>query len=212
MKKVKQLPGLWKYLDELKPAPSVMLFSEHHDEYRTTERGYGQGKKPEDYLSSFEQFIQDNRNKLLGLQIVCTRPAELDRASLKELRLALDAAGYTQKALQTAWRTAKNEDIAADIIAFIRTLALGQALVSQEDRVKHAISQVRQMRQWTKIQSNWIDRFEKQLLQETVLQLENLDESPFKEKGGRKKLNAVFEDRLEEVIQHLNDQLYADTG
>lgn len=210
LQKIKQISSLWKYLDELKPPPAAMLFSEHKDEYIGTERGYGKGQKPEDYLQSFEQYIRENRNKIMGLQLVCTKPTELDRASLKELLLALDAEGYTKKALQTAWKNAKNEDIAADIIAFIRTLALGQTLISKEERVKRAMSHVRQMKAWNKIQSNWIDRFEKQLMQETVLKLENLDESPFKEKGGVKKLNQVFDEQLEAVIQSMNENLYGD--
>ena len=71
--------NLWKFLDEFKPSPIAQYVSEHEDEYITTERGYGKGQKPEDYLDSFKTFVQENVNKIAALQIICTRPKELDR-------------------------------------------------------------------------------------------------------------------------------------
>lgn len=203
---------LWKFLDELKPAPSVMLVSEHEDAYITTERGYGKGQKPEDYLESFERFIRENQNKIAALNLVCTRPQELDRQSLRELKIELDRQGFNAVSLQTAWKSAKNEDIAADIISYIRTLAIGSSLVSHEDRIKAAVDQVRNMKEWNKIQQKWIDRFEKQLIQETVLRLENLDEEPFRSEGGFQRLNKIFGEELEQIIDTININLYADSA
>lgn len=210
--KIMQLTQLWKYLDELKPSPTVQLFSEHEDHLLATARGFGKGQKPEDYLESFEQFIQQNRNKIAALQIICTRPRELDRKSLRELRLQLEQAGFNARTLNTAWKAAKNEDIAADIISFIRTLAVGSALVSHDDRIRNAVNKVRALKNWNKTQNNWIDRFEKQLLQETVLQKENLNESPFTDDGGYQRLNKIFDNQLDEVIDLINDQLYKETA
>jgi hypothetical protein len=50
---------------------------------------------------------------------VTQRPRDLTRAQLKELRLLLDAAGFSETNLQVAWREMTNEDIAASIIGFI---------------------------------------------------------------------------------------------
>ncbi|MEO9476770.1 MAG: type I restriction-modification system endonuclease [Cyclobacteriaceae bacterium] len=205
-----QLSGLWKFLDELKPAPNVMLVSEHQDEYVATEKGYGNAEKPEDYLDNFSKFIKENQNKIQALNIVCTKPSELDRKSLRELMIALDQEGYNTKALNSAWKDAKNEEIAADIISFIRTLSLGSELISHEDRIKGAVDKIRQMREWNKVQIKWIDRFEKQLRKEMVLRVEDLDDSPFDDAGGFKRLNKIFEDRLEEVVRQLNENLYTE--
>ena len=112
--------------------PLAQYVSDHEDEYISTERGYGNGQKPEDYLVSFKDFIQENVNKIAALQIICTRPKELDRQSLKELKLLLDQEGFNSRTLNAAWRDTKNEDIAADIISYIRTLAIGSSLVSHE--------------------------------------------------------------------------------
>ena len=126
--KLQNLKGLWKFMDELKASPRMQMVSDHEDEYITTERGYGNATKPEDYIESFKSFLSENMNKIAALQIICTRPKELNRQTLKDLSIQLDSAGFNAKTLNTAWHDAKNEDIAADIISYIRTLALGDSL------------------------------------------------------------------------------------
>ena len=83
-------------------------------------------------------FVRDNLNKIAAL-VVVQRPRELTRAELKELRLALDRKGYTEANLRRAWADAKNEDIAASIIGFIRQAAIGDPLVPIEERVGTAM-------------------------------------------------------------------------
>lgn len=205
---LKKIPGAWKFLDELKPAPGILLVSEHPDEERGIDRGYGKGQKPEDYLLSFEQYIRENLNQIEALKVICTRPQELDRKSLKQLMLELDNKGFNTSYLNQAWKQAKNQDIAADIISYIRTLALGDALISHQERIQRAIAKVKSLHDWNKIQMKWIDRFEKQLLQENVLRKDDLDQAPFSTEGGFPKLDKIFNHQLEIVLTTLNDNLY----
>lgn len=202
------LSNAWQFLDELKPAPSVQLYSDHQDQYLSTERGYGKGQKPEDYLEGMKKFINENRNKIAALNVICSRPKELDRQSLKELKLLLDEAGYNTRTLNAAWKATKNEDIAADIISYIRTLALGSSLIAHEQRIKNAINKVRQLKSWNKVQEKWIERFEKQLLQEEVIQVEDLNMDPFDEAGGYERLDKIFEHELQHVLEVMNENLY----
>ena len=208
MEQIGQMTGIWKFLDELKPPTGMQLVSEHEDESRGIERGYGNSQKPEDYILSFQQFITENLNKIAALQIICTRPQELDRKSLKELRLQLEQLGFNQRTLNTAWKATRNVDIAADIISFIRTMALGDALISHEERIRRAVEKVRAMKSWNKIQQKWIDRFENQLLSENILQHDDLNQAPFNENGGFDRLNKVFEEQLDQLIIQLNENLY----
>lgn len=210
--KVKEFKGVWQYLDELKPSPSYQFFSEHHDEYLTTERGYGKGQKPEDYLDGLKKYIEENINKISALKIICSRPKELDRQSLKELKLVLDEEGYNTRSLNAAWKATKNEDMAADIISFIRTLALGSSLVSHEQRIKNAMDKVRKLKDWNKVQEKWIERFEKQLLQEEVIQEQDLNMDPFDEAGGYDRLDKIFEHDLKSVLNIINENLYTETA
>ncbi|WP_236648847.1 type I restriction-modification system endonuclease [Spirosoma sp. 209] len=208
MNQVAQLSTLWRYLDELKFEGTPVYVSHHADTFLAMETGYGIASKPADYLDSFAQFIRDNQNTLTALNVVCTRPAELDRRSLKELLIALAQKGYEPKTVQTAWKQARNEDIGADIISMIRTLAVGSALEPHEERIRKAVNKVRAMQTWNRTQQKWIDRFEKQLLAETVLQLEDLDRDPFTDAGGIRELNKIFNNQLGQVIQTINQNLY----
>jgi type I restriction enzyme R subunit len=110
--------------------------------------------------------------------------------------------------LHTAWKTTKNEDIAADIISYIRTMALDTDLVSHEQRIENAINKVKMLKPWNKIQQKWLDRFEAQLLKETVLTKADLDAKPFSDDGGFTRLNKIFDNELENILVVLNDNLY----
>ncbi|WP_037318634.1 type I restriction-modification system endonuclease [Salegentibacter sp. Hel_I_6] len=205
---VTEYSGLWNFLDSKIFQPKFQLVSDHKDEVLGIERGYGKAKKPEDYIEDFRSFIKDNRNKLSALEIICTKPADLDRKSLKELKIALDQEGYNARTLSTAWKSTKNEDIAADIISFIRTMALDTDLVSHEQRIKNAVEKIKMIKNWNKIQLKWIERFEAQLLKETVLTKQDLDKDPFKRDGGYKRLDKIFENNLDQILEELNESLY----
>ena len=49
-----------------------------------------------------------------------------------------------------------NQDIVADIIAFIRQQALGSTLISHEQRVKHAFAKLRINHDFNKTQLDWL--------------------------------------------------------
>src|SRR5690606_17732376 len=200
---------LWQFLDQHKLQSNNRIYvSDHQDVLLTIERGYGDGKKPEDYIDSFKEFIKTHRNEIAALEMICTKPADLDRKSLKELKMLLDNNGFNETALNTAWKETNSVDITADIIAYIRTLALDTALVTPDQRVKNAVNKIKSSRNWNKTQLKWIDRFENQLLKETVLTRQDLDLQPFITDGGFKRLNTIFEDDLENLILQLNDYLF----
>ncbi|MDZ8118180.1 type I restriction-modification system endonuclease [Pontiella agarivorans] len=198
----------FEFLDENNRQPRRVLISNHEDELESHTRGYGKAEKPEDYLNEFKAFILDNMNKIPALSIVCQRPRELTRQSLKELKLELDLHGFSEKTLRVAWHEWTNEDIAADVISFIRRQALGDPLLSHEERIKNAVQKIRAMSDWTAIQKNWLDRFEMQLMKENIIQKDDLNEGVFQEEGGFNRINKIFQGRLTEVIDQLNEALY----
>ena len=206
---IKDLNDLWVYLDSLKSQKDKMIYySEHVDVVKETSRGYGKdNRRPEDYIESFKKFITENRNEIMALNVLYNKPAELDRKSLKELKLQLALNGFNETSLNVAWKKLTNREIAADIIAYIRTCAMGLPMETPEERVKRAIQKVKDLHPWSRIQLNWIDRFEKQLKAETLLRREDLDEEPFKDAGGYKKLNKIFNDQLDEVLETINTYL-----
>ena len=62
------------------------VVSEHEDELTEHTRGYGKGKKPQDYLEEFADFLRTNQDKIDALNIVCIRPKDLTREDLKKTK------------------------------------------------------------------------------------------------------------------------------
>lgn len=207
-------PGIGPILDWRSDGetPYAIPISHHEDEVIDVSRGYGTAEKPEDYLDSFMAFIRDNVNQIAALNVVVRRPRELTRAQLRELRLELDRQGFPEAALRRAWKDAKNEDIAASIIGFIRQAALGDALVPYPDRVRAAMDRILRSRSWTDPQRQWLQRIGEQLLQEVVVDKEALDQAPFDTHGGFTRLNKVFSGQLEAILSDINEELWVDVG
>jgi len=189
-----------------------VVIDNHEDEVVSHERGYGNANKPEDYIEAFRQFILENLNEINALKIVCTKPSELTRQTLKELKMELDRHDFTEKQLNTAWNEMTNEDIVADIIAFVRQQAIGSALISHETRVKNAFAKLRQNHKFNKVQLDWLKRIEKVMLEETVLDEQMFEQGAFKNNGGFRGIDRRFEGQLHEVIMELNQYLYDDGG
>ncbi|WP_103667474.1 type I restriction-modification system endonuclease [Pseudanabaena sp. BC1403] len=182
--------------------------SEHHDEVISVTRGYGKGKKPEDYLDGFMSYIRNNSNQIAALTVVLQRPRELTCTQLRELRLEIDKMGYSETYLQQAWRDTKNEDIAASIIGFIRQAALGDPLIPYEDRVKSALRRILAKKAWTEPQRKWLQRIGEQITKEIVVDRETCDLEPFQSSGGFKRLNHIFDGQLETILGDLNEEIW----
>lgn len=204
---------LFKFLDEMRGIPQYQFISEHDDQHVGTFRDYAFTDDAKDYIESFRKYILENRNRMAALDIICTRPAALTRDSLRELATQLSLAGYDAVKLNTAWKNATNERIAADIIAFVRSLALGNPLISHEDRIKNAMKKVRAMKDWTRVQQQWLNRFESQLISESILHKEDLDRGIFRQEGGGfARLDKIFGNELESVLNTINENLYRESA
>lgn len=205
---IKGKQNLLAFLDENRYQPQKQLISHHEDELSSHTRGYGKGDKPEDFLNEFKTFVIDNLNRIPALALVCQRPRELTRQGLRELKMALDEQGFTETKLRTAWREWTNEDIAADIISFIRRQALGDPLISHEERIKQAMKKIYSLKTWTKMQKQWLERIEKQLIAETVFDRDDFNKGAFLTHGGFDRINKIFEGQLNTVLDEINGALY----
>lgn len=66
---------------------------------------------------------------------------------------------------------------------------------------------------FSKQEMNWIKRMETYLMNESVLNVKIFDEDVrFKEQGGFKKIDKVFQNQLENIVLELNTYLYDDGG
>lgn len=205
---------LFELLQGERPAGGrPVVVSDAEDELLRHTRGYGSGSRPEDYLDAFSEYVRTNMNEIAALHVVCTRPRDLTRESLKDLRLTLDREGFTVRQLNTAVSELTNEEMAADIITLIRRYAIGAELISHEARIRRAVDKLRKAHRFTKSELNWLSRMEKYLMEESVLNVSVFDEDDrFKGAGGFGRINKVFQNQLESVVLELNEYLYDDGG
>jgi type I restriction enzyme R subunit len=210
-----QNPDLGEILDRKRAGTaSPVLISEHEDKLHKVERGYGKGKKPEDYLKEFTAFIQHHSNDIPALLTVRTRPRDLTRKQLRELELELHKAGFTETNLATAWREMTNQDIAARIIGYIRQAAIGDALLPYSERVDHALQKLLASRAWTTPQRDWLKRIAAQTKANLLVDREALDDPDLvfkREGGGFNRLDKLFNGELQQVLDSFNDSLWPDT-
>lgn len=201
---------LFAWLDNVKLKGDPVLISNKPDGGVQHTRGFGNGADtPEDYLEAFTRYISENRDEIAALSLVCTKPSDLTRDSLKSLERALARAGYTEQHLNTALSQMSNAEITADIISIIRKQALGTPLLNHEDRIRQAVNALRKAHNFSKTELNWLVRIEKYLLKETVLTVDSFNEAiQFKEKGGFASVNKAFGNQLHELIKELNHYLY----
>ena len=73
----------------LKGKKRGIYHSDKEDTLFETTRGYGDTDRPEDYLEAFISFVNDNKDKIESIRIACTKPSDMTRAQLRELKLAL---------------------------------------------------------------------------------------------------------------------------
>lgn len=207
-----QNPDLGEILDRKGEGSAPPQFvSDHEDQLHSVERGYGQAKKPGDYLKEFSSYIRSHSNDIPALLTVLTRPRELTRKQLRELVMALDKAGYTETNLATAWRQMTNQDIAARIIGYIRQAAIGDALIPYEQRVDHALQTIMASKSWTTPQRQWLQKIAAQTKANLVVDRAAFDDPDLvfkREGGGFSRLDRIFGGELQHVLESFNDSLW----
>ena len=208
-----QNPDLGEILDRKGGGNALPMFiSEHEDRLHSTERGYGQGKKPADYLKEFTAFIHSHSNDIPALLTVLTRPRDLTRKQLRELALELDKAGFSETSLAAAWRATTNQDIAARIVGFIRQAAIGDALIPYSERVDHALQKLLSSKPWTAPQRDWLKRIAAQTKANLLVDREALDDPDLvfkRDGGGFNRLDKIFNGKLSGVLEAFNEAIWS---
>ena len=126
-------------------------------------------KDPSDYIKNFNDFINQNKNKVEALKILSTSPKSFKKSHLKEISIILSDKGFKEKEIQYSYKMTKNIDVTARIIGFIRQASIGDPLLPYEKRVKDAIENILSSKDWTKPQITWLRRIANQIIKETIV-------------------------------------------
>lgn len=197
---------LW--VDALKGRKKGYFYSEKADTVRETTRGYGNTEKPEDYLEAFARYVNENKDKIEAIRIACTKPSDMTRAQLKELKLALDKENFTETSLNEAISAVKNAHIVADIIAHVRKAVLKTPLFNHDERVVAAFAKLTALHSFNKIQLDLLEKIKSYMLHESILNTETFEAPVFKMEGGFDRFNKKFGGTLVEIIREINTYIY----
>lgn len=167
----------------------------------------GENMGNDDYLESFERFIKEQVNQSIALSVVANKPKDLTREDLKQIKLLLDANGYSEAKLQTAWRNKTNQDIAASIVGHIRRAAIGETLIPFDQRVNYAMAKIYASHAWTPVQRKALERLGKQLKHEGLIDRQFVSQR-FASDGGDKKFDKLLGNRLDTVLEQINEFLW----
>lgn len=197
---------LW--VDGLHGQKSFVYHSDKEDTLYETTRGYGKTDKPEDYLESFTTFINENKDKIEAIRIACTKPSNMTRAQLRELKLILDKEKFSEINLNKAMSKVKNEEIIADIISYVRQAVLKTPIVNHEDRIKVAFAKLITAHNFSKIQLDMLEKIKTYMLHESILNRETFDAPAFMKDGGFSRFDKKFDGKLTDLIRELNTYIY----
>lgn len=141
------------------------------------------------------------------MSVVATKPNNLTREDLKQIKLLLDQNGYSEAKLQSAWRAKTNQDITASIVGHIRRAAIGETLIPFEQRVSQAMIKIQSNHSWTPVQKRYLDRIAKQLKYEAVIDRTFINQR-FASDGGDTKLDKMLNNQLDTVIAEINENMW----
>jgi type I restriction enzyme R subunit len=143
---------------------------------------------------------------------VVQRPREFTRRDLVQLITALEGAGFDERSLTSAWAQKANHEIAARVLGFVRQAALGDPLVPYDQRVDNAVQKLIQSKALTPVQQDWLKRIAKQIKANIVLDEALINEGPFQQQGGFRRLNQIFEGQLETLLADLMNEYICGRG
>lgn len=174
--------------------------------------GAGKEYKPDDYLKAFAEYVKQNPDEIEAVRILLDRPKHWSTDALAELRskLAANKLRFTEENLQKAHTIAYKKSL-VDIISMVKHAADEAApLLTASERVEAAIAKLTAGRAFTTDQQKWMARIREHLIANLSIDRSDFDELPvFSREGGWTRANRVFDDRLTEFINDVNEALAA---
>jgi type I restriction enzyme R subunit len=177
-------------------------------------------------VDDFRKFIENNKDEITALQILYSRPYS-QRLSFKDIRDLANAIErpphqWTPEGLWTAYEAldkskvhGSGQRVATDLVSLVR-FALGQEeeLVSFPEKVNERfatwlLQQEHAGRPLTDEQHRWLVEIRDHIAASLEISTEDLDYTPFVERGGIGKAFEVFGDQLTPLLDELNEVLAA---
>lgn len=184
-------------------------------------------EKARSLVTSFETFIEDNKNEIAALQFFYSVPhRERPRyGDIKELARAITAPprSWTPDKLWRAYemldqskvRGASGQRLLTDIVSLVRfALHKDDELIPHADRVKERFDNWMAQQQntgksFTPEQSDWLRMIRDHVAASWEIVLDDFDDTPFVQQGGLGKARQIFGADLAALLHEINDAVAA---
>ncbi len=166
--------------------------------------------KPADYLNAFSIFIHANKDKIDALKILFHNPRKWNISAINEIRQVLKKNKFDEDKVRHAHSLSGHKAM-ADIISLLKNADNSQnPLLTAEERVDKAISDLISTHSFNDEQNEWLRYIREHLVVNLAIEAKDLDQVPiFENRGGLKKAKEIFGKQLDTLIQELNYKLAA---
>lgn len=176
-------------------------------------------------VESFKEFLEKNRDELTALNIIYSKPykmRDITFKDIKDLANAIEKPPYnlTPELLWSAYQRLDKSKVKdnptktlTDLISIVR-YSVGQEdlLLPFEEIVDERYSnwlntQESSGRKFSDEQKEWLEMIKEHIAASVSISLEDMDYTPFNQKGGRVKLYEIFGDDYEKILSELHEAL-----
>jgi type I restriction enzyme R subunit len=218
-------PNFRKTLIQIRKQQYQVIDTVSQDVILSTEFEEGKAK---DTVKSFREFMEDNKDEILALQIIYNKPYDqrhLTYEMIKDLANAMKKPPYNLST-DLVWmafeqlgkdRVKKRspELMLADIISLVRYgLGKSDELVPYHEIVHDRFeewldSQEKSGNAFTSEQLEWLSMIKEHIATSMQITVDDFDYVPFFDKGGVMKVYNLFGDRFNTILDELNEVLAA---
>ncbi len=218
-------PDFRNYLEVTRRSHEQVIDNVNLDEVLFTGFDSQQEENADRVISSFRQFIDENRDEIIALRIIYDqkykdRPMAID--GLKSLYEKLKSKGITVERLWDCYAIKKPERVKrgtmsqlSDLISIIRfEMGYTENLAPFADRVNYNFMQWTLRRNagavhFTDEQMEWLRLVKDHIAVSLSIETSDLDLNPFDRKGGLGRFYEVFGDQYEAILMEMNVELVA---
>ncbi len=172
-------------------------------------------------VTSFQAYIQENKDEIGALQLIFERPYGLRQLSYREIKsleeqLQQPPHAWTTEGLWRAYarlekdkvRGAGAKRVLTDLVSLVRhAVQMEDELVPFPEQVQARYQDWLQGKEFTPEQRWWLDRIVEQISVNLAVRVEDLDNNPFNQKGGRLGMLRQFGTDFAQVLEELNAAL-----
>ncbi len=220
-------PALRTLLTDLKRELEQVIDEVSQDELLEAGASEDAKEKARALVTSFEQFIEENKNEIDALQFFYAQPYSR-RLSFKDIRQLAEAIkapprSWTPEKLWRAYETLRKDKVRGasgrrlltDIVSLVRfAVHKDDELVPFGDHVRERFKQwLTQQREhgraFTQEQQRWLEMMRDHIATSVEMTVDDFDLAPFAEEGGLGRAGQVFGSDLQNVLAELNGALAA---